>query len=57
MMAYVMNYWPCARYVDNVAKVVNEMAFIAVLVNCVYLKEMAANVSNFNPSASPAQAG
>ena len=56
-MAYVMNYWPCARYVDNVAKVVNEMAFIAVLVNCVYLKEMAANVSNFNPSASPAQAG
>ena len=57
MTAYVMNYWPCARYVDNVAKVVNEMTFIAVLVNCVYLKEMAASVSNFNPSASPAQAG
>ena len=57
MVAYVMNYWPCARYVDNVAKVVNEMVFIAVLVNCVYLKEMAASVSNFNPSASPAQAG
>ena len=57
MTAYLMNYWPCARYVDNVSKVVNELTFIAMLVNCVYLKDMATSVSNFDPGASPAQAG
>ena len=57
MLVYVMNYWPCARYVDNFSKVVNELTFIAMLVNCIYLKEMAASVSNYNPGASPAQAG
>ena len=57
MTAYLMNYWPCARYADNVSKIGNEMIFIAMLVNCVYLKEMANSVSNFSPSESPAQAG
>ena len=57
MIAYVMNYWPCARYSDNVSKVGNELIFIAMLVNCIYLKEMANSVSNFSPSSSPAQAG
>ena len=56
MTAYLMNYWPCARYSDNVSKIGNEMIFIAMLVNCVYLKEMANSVSNFSPSESPAQA-
>ena len=57
MIAYLMNYWPCARYADNVSKIGNEMIFIAMLVNCIYLKEMANKVSDFSPSASPAQAG
>ena len=57
MTAYVMNYWPCARYADNVSKIGNELMFIAMLANCVYLKEMSNSVSNFSPSASPAQAG
>ena len=55
--AYVMNYWPCARYADNLSKIGNELMFIAMLVNCIYLKEMANSVSNFSPSSSPAQAG
>ena len=57
MIAYVMNYWPCARYSDNVSKIGNELIFIAMLVNCIYLKEMANSVSNLSPSVSPAQAG
>ena len=57
MTAYVINYWPCARYIDNVAKLVNEFTFIAMLVNCAYLKEMSSSVSKFNPSTSPASAG
>ena len=35
----------------------NELSFIAVLMNTVYLKEMSASVSDFDPGASPAQAG
>ena len=57
MTAYVINYWPCARYVDNVAKIVNELTFIAMLVNCAYLKEMSGSVSSYNPGASAANAG
>lgn len=57
MTAYMMNYWPCARYVDNVSKVINELTFIAVLVNAAYLKEMAGGVSSFDPGASAAAAG
>jgi len=56
MLGYVINYWPCARYADNVSKVVNELSFIIMLVNCAYIKEMA-NVSNFDPGASPVSAG
>ena len=57
MTVYIMNYWPCARYVDNVSKLVNELTFISMLVNCAYLKEMSASVSSFDPGASPASAG
>lgn len=57
MLGYVINYWPCARYVDNVSKVINELTFMIMLVNCAYLKEMSNGVSNFDPGTSPASAG
>ena len=42
-----MNYWPCARYVDNVAKVVNEITFSVLIANAAFLKEMGPTVRSF----------
>ena len=36
MIAFVMNYWPCARYADNLSKIGNELMFIGMLVCCIY---------------------
>lgn len=54
MILYIVGYWPCARFVDNVSKIVNEVSFAAILINCVYLKEMRSSVNEFDPSGSPA---
>ena len=54
MMLYMIGYWPCSRYVDNVSKIVNEASFAAILIQCVYLKEMRSSVNEFDPSGSPA---
>lgn len=54
MMLFILGYWPCARYVDNVSKVINEACFAAMLLNCVYLKEIRSSVNDFNPDGSPA---
>jgi hypothetical protein len=57
MAGYILSYWPCARYVDNVSKIVNELTFMAMLINCAYIKEMSGNVSQYSPSANPAASG
>jgi len=54
MLLFVIAYWPCARYVDNVSKIINEACFSAMLICCVYLKEMRSSVNDFDPSGSPA---
>lgn len=38
-----MSYWPCARYIDNVSKVVNELTYLSLITCQVYLKEMSTN--------------
>ena len=57
MAGYILSYWPCARYVDNVSKMVNELTFMAMLVNCAYIKEMSGSVNQYSPSSSPAATG
>ena len=51
MTAYIFSYWPCARYIDNVSKIVNEMTFLAMLTASAYLKEMKTAVNDFTPNA------
>lgn len=50
MTAYVLNYWPCARYIDNISKIVNEVSFITVLTACTYVKEMGKSVNKYDPA-------
>jgi len=40
MTLYVANYWPFARYVDNVSKIFNELCFVAILMILAYIKEI-----------------
>ena len=55
MTAYVLNFWPCARYVDNVSKVFNEICFMAMMVCCSFIKEAGNSVNKFDASnSSPA---
>ena len=44
MMTYLFNYWPCARYIDNVSKMINELCFVAMLISCSFLKEMSTSI-------------
>jgi len=53
MILYIVGYWPCARYIDNISKIINELSFSAMLICCVYLKEMRTGVNDFSPSGSP----
>lgn len=53
MTGYVFNYWPCARFVDNVSKIVNELCFIVMLVSCAYIKEVGQSVTKFDPANKP----
>lgn len=48
MLFYITNYWPCVRYIDNVSKIINELSFSAMIVQCIYLKEMANSVDNYS---------
>ena len=61
MALYILNMWPCARYVDNVSKIVNELTFMVQLIICAYLKEMSGNVNEYaqtlNPSANASVSG
>lgn len=57
MAAYVMNYWPCARYIDNVSKIVNELTFISMLFCCYYLKQMSHSVAHYSPNTTQMGAG
>ena len=50
MALYIINYWPCARYIDNVSKIINELTFAAILANAAYIKELRTKVGEFNPS-------
>jgi len=48
MTYYIINFWPCARYTDNTAKLVNELTLSALLVNMVYIKSIGNNVDDFS---------
>ena len=37
---HLIREWPCARYSDNIAKIVNELSFMAVVLCAAYIKEM-----------------
>ena len=50
MMGYLLNYWPCARYIDNVSKVVNELTITTMLLGATYLKEVEPSVREMTPS-------
>ena len=52
MMIYVMNYWPCARYIDNVAKMANELTLTLMLLCAIFLKEIQPSVNEMTPSNS-----
>ena len=56
MAGYMYNYWPCARYIDNVSKIVNEMTFMAMLANSAYIKNMNSAVNDFSPDADSSSA-
>ena len=50
-MIYLYNYWPCARYVDNVAKVFNELCFVGMLMSCAFMEEMSGSIGNLSLSS------
>ena len=50
MMAYLWNYWPCARYIDNVSKLFNELCFVGMLMSCSFLKEMTSSINTLSLS-------
>ena len=53
MAVYLLSYWPCARYVDNVSKIINELTFMIQLIICAYLKEMSGNVNDYSQTLAP----
>ena len=49
-MAYLWSYWPCARYIDNVSKLFNELSFVGMLLCCSFLKEMSSSIRTLSLS-------
>jgi len=52
MVAYIIKAWPCARYIDNCSKVINELTFVVLISNAIYLKEMRQTVEDYTPSSN-----
>lgn len=49
MLTYIVRSWPCARPVDNVSKVVNELTFMSCLIATSVVKEMGPAIAKFTP--------
>ena len=52
MTGYLLTYRPCARYVDNVSKVLNELTFGTMLATSAYVKAVETGAASFNPSSA-----
>lgn len=51
MLAYQINYWPNARYIDNASRVFNEIVFSFMMIQSAFIKEMGPTVRKFTGGA------
>jgi len=50
MTMYILNYWPFARYADNVSKIFNELCFVAILMLLAFIKNVQSSSDTSTPS-------